>query len=78
MSLSLIYKKGHRVCNILVSQVVLVWWKARKDHKIILFQCIQELRTHEGELFVAQIEKPITNKYLGCGYKGLVFCRSNC
>jgi hypothetical protein len=24
-----------------------------------------------------QIQIPIQNKYLGCGYKGLVFCRNN-
>jgi hypothetical protein len=26
---------------------------------------------------VTQIQIPIPNKYLGCGYKGLVFCRNN-
>ena len=28
--------------------------------------------------FVAQIQIPIRNQYLGFGYKGIVFCRSNC
>ena len=27
--------------------------------------------------FVAQIQILIPNKYLGCGYKGLLFCRNN-
>ena len=27
--------------------------------------------------FAAQIQIQIANKYLGCGYKGLVFCRNN-
>jgi hypothetical protein len=26
---------------------------------------------------VAKIQIPIPNKYLGCGYKDLVFCRNN-
>ena len=29
------------------------------------------------KFFVAQIQIPIPNKYLGVGYKGLVFCRNN-
>ena len=38
------------------------------------------LRTHDDEIpnfFVAQIQIPIPNIYLGFGYKGLVFCRNN-
>ena len=29
------------------------------------------------KLFAAQIQIQIPDKYLGCGYKGLVFCRNN-
>jgi hypothetical protein len=36
---------------------------------------------YNGNCFIvchtAQIQIPIPNKYLGCGYKGLVFCRNN-
>ena len=38
------------------------------------------LRTHKGwipNFFVAQIQIPIPNKYLGCEYKSLVFFRNN-
>ena len=35
--------------------------------------------TKSKSLFAAQIQIqiPIPNKYLGCGFKGLVFCRNN-
>jgi hypothetical protein len=29
------------------------------------------------QFFAAQIRIPIPNKYLGSGYKGLVFCKNN-
>ena len=29
------------------------------------------------KFFAAQIQIPLLNKYLGVGYKGLVFCRNN-
>ena len=38
------------------------------------------IRTHEGwipNFFVIQIQIQIPKKYLGCGYKSLVFCRNS-
>ena len=29
------------------------------------------------KFFAAQIQIPLPNKYMGVGYKGLVFCRNN-
>ena len=31
----------------------------------------------KSQFFAAQIQIPNSTKYLGCGYKGLVFCRNN-
>jgi hypothetical protein len=34
-------------------------------------------RRQNPQFFTPQIQIPIPNKYLGCGYKDLVFCRNN-
>ena len=36
-----------------------------------------DTRRLDLKFFVAQIQIPLPNKYLGVGYKGLVFCRNN-
>ena len=44
-------------------------------------ECIRTRTTDTQRLilkfFAAQIQMPLPNKYLGAGYKGLVFCRNN-
>ena len=37
-----------------------------------------DTRRLNSKFFAVQIQIPIQNKCLGCGYKGLVFCRNNC
>ena len=59
------------------SQVSVFW----QDHVHFMYQSRcpltktirHGLQTHEA----AQIQIPSPNKYLGFGYKGLVFCRNN-
>ena len=36
-----------------------------------------DTRKLNPEFFAARIQIPIRNKYLGCGCKGLVFCKIN-
>ena len=65
----------------LMALVVLRFW--RSSYLLIRQRGPWGLEETQGpqnslhELCLAQIQIPIPNKYLGCGYKGLIFCRNN-
>ena len=47
------------------------------NNTVCIIECTDYGLTKAPLLFAAQIQIPVPNKYLGCGYKGLFFCKNN-